>query len=146
MPVARYFIYVGGVLITLLLFLDAYLPKSSIAESLHPRRPSIRIHSAQKLPDLVVYDTDLPTIVPDRAAEISIPAPPLAAEVTAKVREREAFAKMQLADLDQRKPANPKLQKSTPQRRAHGKRYAPPPYAYFAERRPRFGWFDRMIW
>ncbi|MGY4257033.1 hypothetical protein ACVI1L_004101 [Bradyrhizobium sp. USDA 4516] len=66
MPVARYFLYIGGVLLALLFLLDATIPNSPLAKQPDSSRPTIRIRSMQKLPDLVVYDTSLPTIVPER--------------------------------------------------------------------------------
>lgn len=67
MPLARYFLYVGGVLLALLLILDAYLPQVPVSERAHVDLPLIRIHSAQKWPERVVYDTSLPTVVPRRS-------------------------------------------------------------------------------
>ncbi len=67
MPVARYFLFVGGVLLALLFALDAFVPPQAVVAS--NAAPSIdktvvRIRSDQKLPERVVYDTSLPTIVP----------------------------------------------------------------------------------
>lgn len=52
MPLARYFFYVGGVLLALLLVLDARLPKFPVTERTHANLPVIRIHSVAKLPEL----------------------------------------------------------------------------------------------
>jgi hypothetical protein len=86
MPLARYFSYVGGVLLALLFVLDAYLPKAPVAERADANLPVIRIHSDRKWPDRVVYDTSLPTIIPAQIAsgEASIPAPAAAADVSVK--------------------------------------------------------------
>ena len=67
MPVARYFLFVGGVLLALLLAIDAFVPQQAVVAS--QAGPSIdktvvRIRSDQKPPERVVYDTSLPTIVP----------------------------------------------------------------------------------
>ena len=79
MPVARYFLFVGGVLLALLLAVDALVPQQAVVAS--QAAPSIdktvvRIRSDQKPPERVVYDTSLPTIVPPQAvtAQAVVPA------------------------------------------------------------------------
>jgi len=90
MPLGRYFVFVGSILLALLLLSDRYLP-GHIAPS--PRadvdRSIIRIHSGHKWPDAVVYDTSLPTIVPPVAAAGVSPERPL----------REAFAQLPPAPI-----------------------------------------------
>ena len=67
MPLARYFLYVGGVLLTLVFILDACLTsKLPVIERSHANSPVIRIHSDRKWPERIVFDTTLPTIVPRR--------------------------------------------------------------------------------
>ena len=56
MPLARYFLYVGGVLLALLFILDAYLPKIPVADRAMIDLPVIRIHSDRKWPERVVYE------------------------------------------------------------------------------------------
>ena len=70
MPVARYFLFVGGVLLALLLAVDALVPQQAVVAS--QAAPTIdktvvRIRSDQRPPERVVYDTTLPTIVPPQA-------------------------------------------------------------------------------
>ena len=48
MPLARYFLFVGGVLLALLFLSDAYLPKLPAAERADTDLPVIRIHSDRK--------------------------------------------------------------------------------------------------
>ena len=79
MPVARYFLFVGGVLLALLLAIDALVPQQAVVAS--QAAPSVdktvvRIRSDQKPPERVVYDTSLPTIVPPQAvtAQAVVPA------------------------------------------------------------------------
>ena len=78
MPLARYFFYVGGVLLALLFILDAYLPELPVAGRENIHLPVIRIHSDRKWPERIVYDTSLPTIVPapvaSKEADVHIPA------------------------------------------------------------------------
>jgi len=94
MPLGRYFLYVGGVLLTLLFVADWYLSPSKAtstdasATGSDVDRSTIRIHSIQKWPQAVVIDTTLPTIVPPPSmiARARAPAVPGAKPV------REALA------------------------------------------------------
>ncbi len=97
MPVLRYFVFVGGALLALLFLIDAYAPSQAFVES-HAApsidRNVVRIRSDQKLPERVVYDTSLPTIVPP-ASNVQVaaaPQPPVAGDVTAQARVRDTFA------------------------------------------------------
>ncbi len=86
MPVFRYFAYVGGALLALLLILNWSLPALN-AEGTQDSvdRSIIRIHSQQKWPAAVVFDTTLPATAP-------LPAPVAAATEPAAQPAREAFA------------------------------------------------------
>ncbi len=96
MPIARYFLFVGGVLLALLLAIDALVPQQAVVAS--QAAPSIdktvvRIRSDQKLPERVVYDMTLPTIVPPPpTAQVVAPAVPAVADIPAQARVRETFA------------------------------------------------------
>jgi hypothetical protein len=147
MPVARYFLYVGGVLLALLFGVDAFAPKepgvSSIAAVAAPEtNPTLRIRSDRKWPERVVYDTSLPTIVPPKAevaAAAVVPAP--VAEMPAKARVRESFAQFRPAD-------DPKPEvKPLPKRKVAKVRTAPPtqPMVRVAQQ-PHFGFFASNIW
>ena len=68
MPLARYFLYAGGVLLTLLFILDAWFPRFPVAERANANLLVIRIHSDRKWPERIVFDTSLPTIVPPQIA------------------------------------------------------------------------------
>lgn len=85
MPLGRYFVFVGSVLLALLFLSDRYMPEP-IAPSARADvdRSVIRIHSRHKWPEAVVYDASLPTIVP----------PVVAADVAAETSPREAFAQL----------------------------------------------------
>ena len=109
MPVARYFLFVGGVLLALLFAVDALVPKQAVVAS--QAAPSVdktvvRIRSDQKPPERVVYDTSLPTIVPPRAATAQAVAPSVpavaSADASAQARVRETFA--QFAPAEAKKP------------------------------------------
>ncbi len=67
MPLARYFLYVGGVLLTLLFIFDAYLTEVPVAQRAYPNVPVIRIHSDRKWPDRVVFDTSLPAALSSKS-------------------------------------------------------------------------------
>jgi hypothetical protein len=107
MPVARYFLFVGGVLLALLLAVDALVPQQAVVAS--QAAPSIdktvvRIRSDQKPPERVVYDTSLPTIVPPQAvtAHAVVPAAAPLAAATVQARVRETYA--QLVPAEAKKP------------------------------------------
>jgi len=107
MPVARYFLFVGGVLLALLLAVDALVPQQAVVAS--QAAPSVdktvvRIRSDQKPPERVVYDTSLPTIVPPQAvtAQAVVPAAAPLADATVQARVRETYA--QLVPAEAKKP------------------------------------------
>jgi hypothetical protein len=65
MPLLRYFIYVGGALLTLLFAISAYAPPPAVEAAKSQADLSIiRIHSDQKWPERVVFDTSRPTMPP----------------------------------------------------------------------------------
>src|SRR3954470_15852649 len=64
MPLARYFSFVGGVLLALFFVLDACFPKPPIAAEPKVYLPVIRISSDRKWPERIVYDTITPTLDP----------------------------------------------------------------------------------
>ena len=146
MPLARYFFYVGGVLLALLLVLDAYLPKVPVMERADANLPVIRIHSDRKWPARVVYDTSQPTIIPAQIArgEASIPAPATVASV--KASERQALAQMQPSDAKQLQPSNPKKREPTLQRKGKIAKRHTVPQIFLAARQMQFGWFRNSIW
>src|SRR5712675_1006789 len=90
MPVARYFMFVGGVLLALLFAIDAFLPKEPVltttAAAATVENPTLRIRSDRKWPERIVYDTSLPTIVPPPSVKIAAAALPPApvAEISPK--------------------------------------------------------------
>src|SRR5882724_11512343 len=115
MPVARYFLYIGGVLLALLFAIDAFVPQeAALASHSAPGidKSTVRIHSTQKLPERVVYDTSLPTIVPP-VVKTQIAAAPAAPVVdpAAQMRVRDTFAQFVPAEARKlEKPAEPHAQ------------------------------------
>jgi hypothetical protein len=144
MPLARYFIYVGGALLALLFISDAFLPKSPVAESANADLPVIRIHSDQKWPERVVFDTNLPTVVPAQKAKTasSIQVPATVADIPPKARVREAFAQLPPSDAAQAQTSGArKTDPKLPHKRKIAKRRVAPPMMLVAQQ-PRFGFFD----
>ena len=137
MPLARYFLYVGGALLALLFISDPYLPKLPASDWGNSRSAVIHIHSDQKWPERIDYDTL--TVPPARIANIeaNVAAPGIVASTT----EREAFAQLQPSSLSDVKKSEPKLQR---QRKIAKRRAAPP--ALLAAQQVQFGWFGNRIW
>jgi hypothetical protein len=137
MPVARYFMYVGGVLLALLFISDAFLPKLTVADRTDTATelPAIRIHSDRKWPERVVLDTSTPTIVPAQTAkaEAVVPPPTPAADDSAKTRVRETFA--QFVSPEPKKP------EAKPQRKRKIAKSRPAPPVMMVAQQPRFGFF-----
>ena len=140
MPLARYFLYVGGALLALLVISDANLPKLAAADRGNSRSAIIHIHSDQKWPERIVYDTSLPTVVPTQIANIE--ANVAAPEIVASTAEREAFAQLQPpSQLSDAKKIEPKPQRH---HKIAKRRVAPP--VRLAARQMQFGWFGNRIW
>jgi hypothetical protein len=147
MPLARYFLYVGGVLLTLVFILDACLTKLPVMERALVNSPIIRINSVPKWPERIVFDTTLPMIVPAQTAiaEDRVPSPATVTDVV-KEREREAFALMQPSDAKRLEPSAPGRRELKPQRQRKIVRRHVMPRSLFAARQPQFGWFGNTIW
>ena len=149
MPLGRYFLFVGGVLLALLFVSHAVLPNIPPADRADSGadKSTIRIHSDRKWPERVVYDTSIPTIVPAPIAQadasLATPAATTAADISAKARVREALAQLPSPDA-----AQPDLKKPEPRpqrKRKIAKSHAGPPTIRVAQQ-PRFGFFDFGTW
>lgn len=146
MPLARYFLYVGGVLLALLFISDAYLPQLPVVVRADPDRPVIRIHSDRKWPERVVFDTSQPTIIPAQTASTvaGVPAPAAVANISARVRD--AFAEFKPSDQKQALLSEPKKPEQKPQRkRKIAKRRVAPPIMLVAQQ-PQFSLFGNNTW
>ncbi len=90
MPVVRYFVYVGGILLGLLFLADWYFPTSTATTMTSHNdvdRSIIRIHSRHKWPAAIRMDTSAPMPAPDPViAEATAPAAPIE-----RVRQAYAF-------------------------------------------------------
>ena len=145
MPVARYFLFVGGVLLALLFAIDAFAPQeaavASVASNGAPSfdRTTVRITSVQKLPERVVYDTSLPTIVPPTATVAAAP-PARAPELSAQARVRDTFA--QFIPAEARKLDQPQA----PKKRRIAKARPSQQPVRLAQQQPHFGFFGGPSW
>ena len=102
MPLMRYFVFVGGALLALLLVVNAVSPGSSVTEASRSTAAAktdlsvIRIRSDRKWPERVVFDTSHPAAtvaaVPAPVVAEAAPAPPKVAALPPKNEVREAFA------------------------------------------------------
>src|SRR5579859_3391694 len=93
MPLLRYFLFVGGSLLALLLVANAALPAASAPEGLSSGAdlPPIRILSERKLPERVVIDTSVAMPAQTPAAPVVVaqaqaPVAPATAEMSAEAR------------------------------------------------------------
>jgi hypothetical protein len=148
MPLARYFLLVGGALFLVLLISGALLPPVPAVEHAETKRAEIRIHSAMKLPERVVFDTSAPAVsyrVEPVAAEMAAPTPPSAGDVPA--RSRQAFAQLQSSDLNKSKLSDPKRTGVKPahSRKSETRRAAAPRNVRLA-RHQQFDWFGGRMW
>jgi hypothetical protein len=113
MPLLRYFLFVGGSLLALLLVANAALPTEPLPATLTSASdlPPVRIQSDRKLPERVVFDTSVAPLtqpVPLVIAQAKVqpqqvPPPvqietPAMAAMSAKARVREAFAQLPQED------------------------------------------------
>jgi hypothetical protein len=162
MPIFRYFMFVGGALLLLLLAVDYVQPAAPIAQNVATTTsdvPPIRIRSDRQLPDRVVLDTSQRTI-PAPAAQTAAVAPPQPAQaseqsasnesndMSAKARVRETFAQFNPPEQKAVKKADVK-----PRRRVARARPAQPYYGQpfgqpfgrpmVVAQQPRFGFFNQ---
>ena len=151
MPVARYFLFVGGVLLALLLAIDSLVPQQAIVTS--QAAPSVnktvvRIRSDQKLPERVVYDTSLPTIVPPTATAQAV-APPVpavaSAAATAQARVRETFAQFVPPEAKKPEPQVQRKRKVARSRPVPPMQFGQPPQMRVAQQ-SHFGFFGGPSW
>ncbi|UFX48175.1 hypothetical protein HAP47_0016530 [Bradyrhizobium sp. 41S5] len=147
MPLAAYLCNVGAALLLLLFAADYYLPKPAIVEREKVYPPVIRIHSLDKLPDRVDFDTTqqlLIVAVPARAntevADIASSdcGPPATSFETASARA--AFALMTPADLRPPTSLDQYRRRPVPQRGASRTKRHPRPRMIVAAHSRQFAW------
>jgi hypothetical protein len=148
MPLLRYFLFAGGVLLALLLLSDTYLPKSPMPESAAADLSMIRIRSAQKWPERLVFDTSGAAVAAIQIAKTDSPvaAPAVIAEATAKPRVREAFAQLPPPEPKLLEPSEPRKPQARlqPKRKVAKRRLAPP--MVLVAQQPQLGFFASRIW
>jgi hypothetical protein len=146
MPLRGYFLWVGGVLLALLLVADAWLPKLPARATARTQPPLIRIHSDQKWPERVVYDTSAPMVrlaAAASAVDSGNSAQPEIANIAPNVRE--AFAELRATET-RPLPADAKKPEAGLQRQHRmARKHAARPVRLAARRMP-FGWFGPTIW
>jgi hypothetical protein len=159
MPVARYFLFVGGVLLALLLAIDALFPQQAVVASRGASsvdKTVVRIRSDQKPPERVVYDTSLPTIVPPPAvtgqvvmAPVVAPSAPavaaVSADASAEARVRETFAQLVPAEAKKPEPQVQRKRKVVKSRPAPPMQIAQQPQMRVAQQ-SHFGFFGGSNW
>ena len=149
MPLARYFLLVGGALLLVLLIAGVWLPSPPVAERVEAQRTAIRIHSELKLPERVVFDTSVPSATLSVApviAEIGTPTPSSADDVSLKARE--AFAQSRPSDVSRMKVAELKRPEPKPSlsRKSETRKRATAPRKIRLARQPQFDWFGGRMW
>lgn len=90
MPLLQYFGFVGGALLMMLFGANWLMPQpAEVPVPSNTVRPTIRISSVERLPERVVIDTSLPTIVPPQSAIEPFEHPPQGrlVEITPEVRQ-----------------------------------------------------------
>ena len=147
MPVARYILFVGGLLLALLFALDAFAPpQMTLAGNAAPSvdKTVVRIRSDQKLPERVVYDTSLPTIVPPAATTwiAAAPAAP-AADVSAQAQVRDTFAQFVPAEA---KKLEKQPEPQAPRKRKIAKIRPAQPMRVAQQQHFGFGFFGSNAW
>lgn len=144
MPLARYFLVIGGALLALLLIANACLPMLPAAGQANSHQVTIRIHSEQKLPDRVVYDTSLPTIVLQTIAtaerNVSDSAVPVA---DVSLKAREAFAQLRPSDA---RPKDPGKREVTQQHQRKPAKKRKVPNEFLMARPMHYGWVGYGLW
>ncbi|MBR0797439.1 hypothetical protein JQ615_18790 [Bradyrhizobium jicamae] len=119
MPVARYFLFVGGVLLALLFVVNAIVPQEMVVAGDGLSSPAfdnstVRIRSTQKLPERVVYDTSLPTVVPPQVNAVAAAEPPATLDTSARARVRDTFAQFVPSDARTDEKSHQSVAEATP--------------------------------
>src|SRR5262245_50653385 len=142
MPLSRYFLYVGAVLLALLFIADAWAPTLPQQGGASSAFVVIRIHSSEKWPDRIDLDTSQPPVAPGPPAVAAAASDPpiVAADIPARVQD--AFALLPATEA-----VEGRVEKTAAKPRHVRKpaiRAAPPRIRL--ARQPRFDWFGFHTW
>ena len=154
MPLLRYFVFVGGALLALLLISAVVLPQVPLPGNLTSGSdlPAVRIRSQQKWPERVVIDTTVPLPAAVKVAKAESPQPSIAS-APAKSSVREAFAQLPPGQAEQKQQTPSKIAaiaaaepgkaqvKPQPKRKVARARPVGRPMMMVAQQ-PHFGLFD----
>ena len=144
MPLARYFLWVSGALLAVLLIANWSLPGLPDAEKASVNPPLIRIQSEQKWPERIVYDTSREATVAAPSASARPGKAPPAAVANVLATARDAFAEAAASDTSKAQSVDQKKLDAKPHaKRKVARRRAP---VLMVERRPQFGWFGPTYW
>jgi hypothetical protein len=146
MPVFRYFVYVGGALLALLLGANVLLPEAPGVDTLASSAdtPVIRIHSDRKWPDPVVFDTNQAPIAPPPVVVARAEAAAAASPITLaspKARVREAFAQLPLSALAPAEAKKPEVRRQPKHKLARARPAQPTQQPMLVAQQPHFGFF-----
>jgi hypothetical protein len=150
MPLAAYFWKIGAVLLALLFVVNFCLPKASTVRDAAEDRRAIRIHSDQKWPERVVFDTRSPAIVANAPAVSSTETATAADRIAPPVIRAEtpavANALAMLPRPDSRPPesVDRKRQHKSQHVATRPKRHMK--QMFVAARQPQFAWFGFRPW
>ncbi|OAF02866.1 hypothetical protein AYJ54_24970 [Bradyrhizobium centrolobii] len=117
MPLLRYFIFTGGVLLALLFLADRYTgsPENAAAQA-GQDLAVVRIHSAQQWPEKIVFDTSAPQVPAPDVTAATAPSPPAPERQAAQPSTREAFAMAAQPPVEPKRAAPPASRRNVAQR------------------------------
>jgi hypothetical protein len=113
MPIVQYFVCVGSLLLTLLFFVDRNYPGVAAASRAEVDRSILRIKSAQRWPERIVFDTSAPPLLASSA---------MAERAASAAAPRDAFA-MAPAVPPTIAPVRAAVAKPAPARRSRAARH-----------------------
>jgi hypothetical protein len=144
MPVARYFLWVGAVLLAVLFIVDACLPTLPFRRSAGAPTVTIRIYSEQKSPGPIVLDTSAPLTRVAIAADPLPPAPLPPASDAVPDRARQALAQLQTVDVPPPQPTRAKKPAVHHQHKMARQYAAPQPFRIANQ--SQYAWFGGRMW
>jgi hypothetical protein len=130
LPIIRYFVFIGSLLLALLFVADRYLtPSPDPVRAAEVDRTIIRIHSARALPEKIVFDTSQP-----------MPAPSIVADARPDNDPREAHAMVVTPPIKTEKAAVTPVRHVAERPRAHPRRVSRDRRLAFEQRDLFAGW------